>query len=65
MISYCCRIIFIYDFCHVFVLCLEIQVPNTKNYQNLEYVYTIRRYYDLNSIYQVFNLIILNNLFFN
>ena len=45
MISYCCRIIFIYDFCHVFVLRLEIKVPNTKNYQNLEYI-SFKSYYN-------------------
>ena len=46
------------------MLCLEIQVPNTKNYQNLEYI-SFKSDYNLKSIYQVFNLIILNNLFFN
>ena len=37
---------------------------NTKNYQNLEYV-LFNSYYNLKSIYKLFNLFILNNLFFN
>ena len=36
----------------------------TKNNQNLEYI-SFKGYYNLKSIYQVFNLFILNNLFFN